>query len=155
YPTLLSLVGEPRVTIHEGMPLLDQAGALLPLPHDRVLFSETGEWLWATAAVPKDRLDYPPITGMAGLEHGRIVIDRKYYPVIRSAKHRVAVRWPYKLVYEPHKDAIAYHLYKDDEDPLEQHDLAEQKPDIAADLKEQLRLDMVRHPDLMSVRGYL
>jgi arylsulfatase A-like enzyme len=155
YPTILALIGEPPIAIHEGLALLDGAGSDVPPPPRRVLFSETGEWLWTTAAVPKDRLDYPPITGMAILEHGRIVIDRKYYPVIRSAKHRAAVRWPYKLTYEPQKSGVVYHLYKADEDPLEEHDITASQPKIAEELKRELMLDVVRHPDIMSVRDFI
>ncbi len=154
YPTLLSLVGERPVAIHEGIALLDARGGSVETPRDRVLFAETGEWLWPTAAVPEDRLEYPPITGMAKLEQGRIVIDRKYYPVIRSAKQRAAVRWPYKLTYEPRKSAVVYRLYKLDDDPFEERDVAAEQPQIAEELKRQLRLDVLRHPDVMSVRDY-
>jgi hypothetical protein len=155
YPTVLALIGEPPIALHEGLALLDTGGAVVPPPPDRVLFAETGEWLWTTAAVPKERLDYPPITGMATLEHGRIVIDRKFYPVIRSAKHRAAVRWPYKLTYEPRRAGVEHHLYKVDDDPLDEHDITAREPQIAEDLKRALRREVLRHPELMSVRDFL
>lgn len=154
YPSLLALIGESPIAIHEGTALFDSHGSLVAPSAARVHFAETGEWLWTTPAVPKDRLDYPPITGMATLEGSRIVIDRKYLPVIRSAKHRAAIRWPWKLTYAPRKTAVEYRLYKVDDDPLEQHDLATEEPKIFEELKAELRRDVLRHNELMSVRDY-
>lgn len=156
YPTILSLIGgEQPIAIHEGLPLLDGLGRLVPPPPDRVLFAETGEWLWTTPAVPKDRLEYPPITGMATLEHGRIVIDRRHLAAIRGAKHRAAIRWPYKLTYEPRKSAVEYHLYKADTDLTDDHDLIAKEPEIAAALKKELFRDLFRHPYVMNLRDYV
>jgi arylsulfatase A-like enzyme len=154
YPTLLSLLGERPVAVHEGIALLDRSGVTIAPPADRVHFAETGEWLWTTPAVPKDRLDYPPITGMATLERGRIVIDGKYMPVIRSAKHRAAFRYPYKLTYEPRKSSAEIHLYRIDQDPMEEHDIREREPQVAEELAKKLRLDVLRHAEIMDVRGY-
>lgn len=155
YPTLLSLIKEPGISIHEGVALLEESGSSTALPPNRTLFAETGEWLWTTPAVPKERIDYPPITGMAQLEHGRIVIHSKFVPVIRSAKHRAAIAAPYKLVYEPNKTGVTYHLYKIDEDPLEQHDLADREKATVERLKKELLLDIFRHTNLMSVRDFI
>ena len=154
YPTILALLGEAPIAVHEGLALLGRDGSLKPPPPARVHFAETGEWLWTTPAVPRDRLDYPPITGMATLEKGKIVIDRKYLPVIRAAKHRAAIRWPWKLLYAPRKKSVDYRLFKVDEDPLEQKDLATSEPAIFEELKNALRTDVLRHGDMMSVRDY-
>jgi len=144
YPTLLSLTGVPPIAIHEGVPLLDGAGA--PIAHaPRTLVVETGEWLWTTAAVPKDRLEYPPITALARLEGDRIAIDPKYEGVIRAAKHRAVLRAPYKLVYEPARGGVRHRLFDFEHDPLDTKDLAQERPEVLADLKEALRRSVLRH----------
>lgn len=154
YPTLLALLGERAVAVHEGVALLDSRGVLGQLRPDRVHFAETGEWLWTTPAVPKDRIEYPPITGMATLERGRIVIDPKHLPAIRAAKHRVAIRWPYKLLYAPRKSGVEWRLYKADEDLLDERDVSAVEPKIFEELKQALRFEVLRHANMMSVRDY-
>ncbi|MBN9160793.1 MAG: sulfatase-like hydrolase/transferase [Myxococcales bacterium] len=144
YPTLLSLLGWSPIAVHEGVALLTRKGRPATIP-ERTLFVETGEWLWTTAAVPKDRLVYPPITEIARLEDDRIAIDPKYEPVIRAAKHRAAIRAPYKLVYEPTADGARYRLFDFEKDPTDEHDLSASMPEIAARMKDELRKDVLRH----------
>lgn len=155
YPSLLALLREPPLALHEGRALFQADGAVLPATEERIFFAETGEWLWTTPAVPKERLEYPPITELATLEEGRIVIDRKFMPVIRAAKHRAAIRRPYKLVYEPRQSGVVYRLFDFEADPLDKNDLAEQRPEVVRELAEALRLHVLRHPHLLSVRDFI
>jgi arylsulfatase A-like enzyme len=150
YPTILSLLGEPPIVTHEGVPLLLRSGARATTP-ERIFTAETGEWLWTTSAVPKTRLEYPPITGLARIEKGRIEIDPKYDPVIRAGKHRAAIRWPYKLDYEPSADGVAWRLFKIDDDPFQDHDVTAEHPHEAAELRAALRQAVLRHPSVMAV----
>ncbi len=153
YPTILRLLGEPQIVTHEGVPLLASTGLQRP-PLPRTFTAETGEWLWTTNAVPKNRMEYPFITGLARLEKGRIEIDPKYDPVIRASKHRAALRWPYKLDYEPSSDGVAWRLFKLDDDPFQDRDVAAQYPREAADLKAALRKAVLRHPNVLAVGDY-
>lgn len=155
YPTLVDLLGMPRLSILEGTPLLDGEGAVLPAPAaPRVLTAETGEWLWTTAAVPKDRLEYPPVTTIAHLENDRISIDPKYEGTIRAAKHRVAIRAPYKLIYEPSRSGVKWRLFDFESDPLDAKDLAAERPEVLAELKEALRRSVLRHSRVLPVGDY-
>lgn len=152
YPTVTELLGLPKLSIMEGQPLLDEHGAVLPPPAKaRIHMVETGEWLWTTPAVPKDRLDYPPVTTLARLEGDRISIDPKYAGVIRAAKHRAAIRAPYKLVYEPSRAGVHWRLFDIDADPLDTKDLATEKPEVLAELKEALRRSVLRHASVLPV----
>jgi arylsulfatase A-like enzyme len=153
YPTLLALLGQPKVAPHEGLALLNPQGLPLPLaPRDH--FAESGEWLWPTPAVPQDRIAYPVITEMAKLERNQIVIDPKHLPAIRAAKHRVVIRPPYVLSYEPGASQVHYSLYQFDEDPLQTQDLAASKPELVAELKRSLFRSMLRHPQLLEMADY-
>ena len=153
-PTLRSMLGLTRIEVQEGLPLLTPAGTPIP-PPTRIFLAETGEWLWTTSAVPKDRIEYPPITGIAKLEKNRIVIDDKYLPVIRAAKHRAALRPPWKLSYEPSKDGVGIHLYKEDEDPTEEHDVKDKYPDIAKELKDELFANILSHPNMLRTGDFI
>jgi hypothetical protein len=153
-PTLRALLGLPRIEIHEGLALIQPQG-VLQKPPTRIFTAETGEWLWTTSAVPKDRLEYPPITGIAKLENNRIVIDTKYLPVIRAAKHRAALRPPWKLSYEPSKDGVGIHLYNEVEDPTELHDVKDAHPDITKELKDELFTSILAHPYMLRTGDYI
>jgi hypothetical protein len=153
YPTILSLLGHRPLAPQEGVALLDAKGRHKGLPA-RDFFSETGEWLWPTPAVPRDRIQYPVITELAQLEHGRIAIDSKYLPEIRAAKQRAVIRPPYKLMYEPGASEVRYHLYQFERDPFEAEDLAASQPELVSELKRSLRRSMLRHPELLEVAGY-
>lgn len=145
YPSLTALLQMEAVAIHEGQPLFMLDGRTrLMMP--RSFLVETGEWLWTTAAVPKDRLVYPPITEIARLEDDRIAIDPKYDAVIRAAKHRALIKAPYKLTYEPTRDVVNWHLYDFQNDPLDTKDLAATKPEVFAAMKEELRKGVLRQP---------
>ena len=152
YPTITELLGMPKLSIMEGQALLDETGAVVAPPaQPRVLMVETGEWLWTTAAVPKDRIDYPPVTTIAHLEGDRIAIDPKYEGVIRAAKHRAAIRPPYKLVYEPSRAGVHWRLFDFEADPLDTKDLAAQLPQVVEELKDALRRSVVRHSRVLPV----
>lgn len=150
YPTLLSVLDLGKVQIHEGLALIEPKGAYIP-PPVRTHVVETGEWLWNTAAVPKDRIEYPPITELAKLDRDRIVIDPKFEGVIRAAKYRAAIRVPYKLVYEPSRSGVRNRLFDIVADPLEQTDIAASHPEIVLELKASLRRDVLRHPSVLAV----
>ena len=152
-PTILSLLGHKPLAPQEGVPLLNAKGRHKGLP-ERDFFTETGEWLWPTPAVPRDRIAYPVITEIARLEHGRIAIDSKYLPEIRAAKQRAVIRPPYKLTYEPGASEVRYHLYQFERDPFEVEDLAASQPELVSDLKRSLEHSMLRHPQLLEVAGY-
>lgn len=155
YPTLTELIGLPRLAIMEGMPLLTATGDIVARPtQPRVHMVETGEWLWTTAAVPKDRIDYPPVTTLAHLEGERIAIDPKYAGVIRAAKHRAAIRAPYKLLYEPSRSGVRWRLFDFEADPFDTKDLAADKPEILSELKAALRRDVLRHANVLPVGDY-
>ena len=152
YPTITELLGIPKLSIMEGQALLDEHGAVLAKPGPpRVLMVETGEWLWTTAAVPKDRIEYPPVTTLARLEGDRIAIDPKYEGVIRAAKHRAAIRAPYKLVYEPSRAGVHWRLFDFEADPLDTKDLAAERPQVVEELKDALRRSVVRHSRVLPV----
>ncbi len=155
YPTLTELLGLPKLAINEGTALLESTGAVLRAPAaPRTLMVETGEWLWTTAAVPKDRLEYPPVTTLAHLESDRISIDPKYEGIIRAAKHRAAIRAPYKLLYEPSRSGVRWRLFDFEADPLDEHDVADQHPAVVAELKESLRRSVLRHSRVLPVGDY-
>lgn len=155
YPTITELIGLPRLAIMEGQAILDAGGAVAPPPKEpRIHIVETGEWLWATAAVPKDRIEYPPVTTLAHLEGDRIAIDPKYEGVIRAAKHRAAIRAPYKLIYEPRRSSVQWRLYDFEADPLDAHDLAAERPEVLAELKDALRRSVLRHARVLPVGDY-
>lgn len=153
YPTLLSLLGLPPIRVHEGTALIDDHGrATTPSPRVHVI--ETGEWLWTTAAVPKDRIDYPPITELAHLSGDRIMIDPKYEGLIRAAKHRAAIRAPYKLVYEPSRAGVRWRLFDFESDPLDLHDLAASKPEVLEELRAAVRKSVLRHSRVVPVDDF-
>jgi hypothetical protein len=142
---------------HEGLALLDRTGALTPPGQSserRTFFVETGEWLWPSAAVPTDRIDYPPITQIATLEHDRVVIDERFLPVLRAAKHRAAISPPFALFYEPRRSHPVYRLSKLDEDPWGDGDLSDRYPQRAAELRDALRRSVLRFSWMLDVEGY-
>jgi arylsulfatase A-like enzyme len=154
YPTLESLLGVPPLPIHEGVALLSTDGGRPEMPLARTFFAETGEWLWPTPAVPSERLDYPPITALASVERDRIVIEERFLPVIRAAKHRAAIMPPWKLVYRPGRAGVAWSLYDIEKDPFEATDLASSRPDVFAALKASLVRSVLRFPHMVSVEDH-
>jgi hypothetical protein len=153
YPTILALLGRKPLAPQEGIPLLDAKGRHKGLPQ-RDFFTETGEWLWPTPAVPPDRIAYPVITELAKLERGRIAIASKYLPEIRAAKQRAVIRPPYKLTYEPGASEVRYHLYQFEQDPFDTEDLAASQPELVSELKRALRQSMLRHPEILELADY-
>jgi len=154
YPTVLSLLGVPRPPVEEGVPLLLPDGGLFPIASDRVFFSETGEWLWPTAAVPADRIDYPPITALAAIERGRIVIEERFLPVIRAAKHRAAVAPPFKLVYRPTQNGVVWSLFDIERDPFEERDIKEANPEVMTKLRSLLVHSVLRFSHMTPMGDY-
>jgi arylsulfatase A-like enzyme len=154
YPTLLQLLGVPVPPVQEGVPLVDREGVVSFLPPATVFFAETGEWLWPTVAVPQHRVGYPPITELAKLENDRIVVDDRYMPVVRAAKHRAAIYPPFKLVYRPDRAGATYALYDIDNDPFDERDVSRDHPKMAEYLKTALRRSVLRHASMIEVDGY-
>jgi len=149
YPTLLALLGAPRPSVQEGVALLAPDGVPVALPGDRIFFAESGEWLWPTPAVPSARIAYPPITALARIEDGRIVIDEPQLPVIRAAKHRAALLPPFKLLYEPAPTGVEWRLYDIERDPWEEHDVSDRHPDVAERLRAALRHSVLRFSHML------
>ena len=154
YPTVLGLLDVARPPVQEGVALLRSDGAPAPLPEGRIFFAETGEWLWPTGAVPTDRIAYPPITALAAIEDGRVVIEERYLSVIRAAKHRVAILPPYKLVYRPTAAAAEWSLYDTARDPFDEHDISAKEPALAAKLRAALVRSVLRFPSMLAEGDY-
>jgi hypothetical protein len=144
YPTILALLGAARPPIQEGVALLTGEGLPVVPPSDRIFFAESGEWLWPTPAVPKARIAYPPITSLARIEGGRIVIDEPLLPVIRAAKHRAAILFPFKLLYEPTPTGVEWRLYDIERDPWDEQDVADLHPQVTERLRAALRHSVLR-----------
>ena len=149
YPTLLELLAVARPSVQEGIALLDREGVPMALPADRIFFAETGEWLWPTPAVPSARIDYPPITALAQIEQGRIVIDEQFLPVIRAAKHRAALLPPFKLLYAPSRRGVEWRLYDVERDPWDEHDVTDRYPEMAERLRTALRHSVLRFSHML------
>ncbi|HMJ56807.1 MAG TPA: sulfatase-like hydrolase/transferase [Polyangiaceae bacterium] len=154
YPTLLTLLDTARPPVQEGIALLTGHGAPVTPPADRIFFAETGEWLWPTPAVPSGRIAYPPITGLARIEQGRIVIEEPFLPVIRAAKHRMAFLPPFKLLYAPKKGGVEWRLYDIERDPSEEHDVTGRHPDVAERLRAALRHSVLRFSHMLPVEDF-
>lgn len=154
YPTLLSLLQKAPVATHEGFRLLDAAGNLVRPPRERTFFFETGEWLWPTAAVPSDRIDYPSLEGLLTEDDGVLTIDPRYLPTIRAAKYRGVFAPPWKLLYEPGRSAVRYQLFDTAADPLEREDLAETHPEEVRRLRDALRRHVARNSSILAVGDY-
>jgi hypothetical protein len=154
YPTILTLLGVPVPVVQEGTVLLEPDGTPATLSPGRVFFAETGEWLWPTVAVPPDRVAYPPITELAKLENDRIVVDDRYMPVVRAAKHRAAISPPYKLVYRPDRAGATYALFDIESDPFDERDISPEQPELAERLKAALKRSVLRHAPMIEVDGY-
>jgi len=149
YPTLLALLGAARPPVQEGVALLAHDGVPVALPADRIFFAESGEWLWPTPAVPSARIAYPPITVLARIEEGRIVIDEPHLPVIRAAKHRAALLPPFKLIYVPAPTGVEWRLYDIERDPWEEHEVTDGHPDVAERLRAALRHSVLRFSHML------
>jgi hypothetical protein len=150
YPTVLSLLGAPPLPIHEGAALLANDGRAT-VPDLRTFFVETGEWLWPTPAVPAERLVYPPITVLAEVARDRIVIGERFLPVIRAAKHRAAIRPPWKLVYRPGPKGATWSLYDVERDPLDTTDVGGENAEVFAELKGALVHSVLRFSHMVAV----
>ena len=155
YPTLLTLLGVARPSVQEGIALMTAGGAPIAPPVDRIFFAESGEWLWPTPAVPAARIVYPPITTLARIEEGRIVIDEPHLPVIRAAKHRAALLPPFKLLYAPAPLGVEWRLYDMERDPWEEHDVTDRHPDVAERLREALRHSVLRFSHMLPAGDFL
>ena len=149
YPTLLALLDVARPPVQEGIALLAHDGAPVALPRDRIFFAESGEWLWPTPAVPAARIEYPPITALARIEEGRIVIDESHLPAIRAAKHRAAIWPPFKLLYVPTPSAVEWRLYDVEKDPFDEHDVSDRYPEVAERLRAALRHSVLRFSHML------
>ncbi|HMI87076.1 MAG TPA: hypothetical protein VK550_23435, partial [Polyangiaceae bacterium] len=137
------------LALQEGVALLAGEGVPVPPPEGRIFFAESGEWLWPTSAVPSARIVYPPITALAQIEQGRIVIDEPFLPVIRAAKHRAAILPPFKLLYMPAPGAVEWRLYDIERDPWDEHDVTDRYPEVAERLRTALRHSVLRFSHML------
>jgi hypothetical protein len=91
---------------------------------------------------------------MATVERDRIVIEERFLPVIRAAKHRAALLPPWKLVYRPGPASVAWSLYDVEHDPFEVHDLGDAHPDKVSELRSALVHSVLRFSHMIAVGDY-
>ncbi|HEY9151176.1 MAG: sulfatase-like hydrolase/transferase [Gammaproteobacteria bacterium] len=138
-PTLLSLCGKPVPSTMEGVSLADCLDGSLPptLP----AYNESGIWLTDLPGMPRDHLRYPNLLQLLDIpDHGSgtFAIRKDYQDLIIEAKDRMIRLDRWKLTYQPTRTAALYSLYDLESDPGCRHDVIDQHPKIAQELKELL-----------------
>jgi arylsulfatase A-like enzyme len=140
-PTLAELLTNDKIPDSDGISLVTALnGAAIP---DLPVYSETGLWFnkLVDQWLAQNRMAYPDVTEL--LYYDRVhdddlVIKKAYEKVVVAAKHRMLIRYPYKLIYVPQRDGVRLYLFDIERDPLEQNDLAPSEPDIVANLFKEL-----------------
>ena len=136
-PTLLELVGLPRVESMQGVslaPLLRGEPLEVELP----AFNETGVWLTDLPGTPPNHLRYPHLPELLEIPDkrvGMISLKQKYVDIIIAAKDRMVRVGDWKLTYQPLIDGAIYRLFNIREDPGCLRNVIEQYPDVGAQLK--------------------
>ena len=132
-PTLLRL-------LHVAAPPMDGVSLFEPLPPNRTVFAETTTWLGGSADRPPNTILYPPIIDLLEPEQGShaLVMRRRYSDIAVTAKMREARQGPWQLIYTPTPDGTEFQLFNLDTDPFEQHDILNDHPAVADDLKHRL-----------------
>lgn len=138
-PTLAALAGvAPAPTDGTSLePLLRGEKASLDLD----AFGETEFWFTDSGPgfEPAERLPYPGITGSTDLaDDGDIFLQPAWQDTIIVAKHRAIRTARNKLVYQPTRDGVRWHLYDLVADPDERHDLVGARPPILDELRARL-----------------
>jgi arylsulfatase A-like enzyme len=157
-PTIYALTGVPPPGDLDGRSLAPAiAGQGVA---SQLAYAETD--LWFTEDIPalpsELRLPYPGIAELTEVDtqHGdELVLRRAMRPLTIVAKHRMVRDENYKLVYVPTRKGVRWLLFDTREDPSEQHDLADTRPDVLARLEGELWAWMERDPDMTERGGYL
>jgi arylsulfatase A-like enzyme len=135
-PTLLELAGLPAVASMQGV-------SLVPLMRGETLetlpaFNETGVWLTDLPGTPMNHLRYPHLPELLEIPNkkiGMISLKPKYVDIIIAAKDRMVRVGDWKLTYQPLTDSAMYRLFNIREDPGCLHNVMEQQPRTAEQLK--------------------
>jgi arylsulfatase A-like enzyme len=138
-PTLAALAGvAPAPTDGTSLePLLRGDKTTLDLD----AYGETEFWFTDSGPgfEPDQRLPYPGITGSTDLaEDGDIFLQPVWQDTIVVAKHRDIRTARYKLVYQPTREGVRWHLFDLAADPDERKDLAPAHPPILDELRTRL-----------------
>ena len=136
-PTLLELAGLPVPDFVQGVslvPLMRGESLETELP----AFNETGVWLTDLPGTPMNHLRYPHLPELLEIPNkkiGMISLKPKYVDIIIAAKDRMVRVGDWKLTYQPLTDGAIYRLFNIREDPGCLHNVMEQHPRIAEQLK--------------------
>jgi arylsulfatase A-like enzyme len=136
-PTLLDLAGLPAAESMQGV-------SLVPLMRGETLekelpaFNETGVWLTDLPGTPANHLRYPHLPELLEIldkRIGMISLKAKYVDIIIAAKDRMVRVGDWKLTYQPLIGGAMYRLFNIREDPGCLHNVMEQHPRTAEQLK--------------------
>jgi arylsulfatase A-like enzyme len=136
-PTLLDLAGLPAMESMQGVslaPLMRGETLDMELP----AFNETGVWLTDLPGTPTNHLRYPHLPELLEIPDkriGMISLKPKYVDIIIAAKDRMVRVGDWKLTYQPLIDGAMYRLFNIREDPACLHNVMEQHPQTADQLK--------------------
>ena len=87
--------------------------------------------------------------------HDDIALSERFTELVTVAKHRALRTDDWKLIYRPTRGGARFSLFDMHSDPGEQHDLAEQRPEIVAKLRATL-FDLVsRDPSVTVENGFI
>jgi arylsulfatase A-like enzyme len=147
-PTLLELAGvaQPTPSTFDGASLAklwttEARGE--PSPPDREVFMETGLWFVDKGDdfFQKLRLPYPDLISLMRIDtatNHEVVLREEFAGVVETAKHRALYLDGYKLIYMPTPSGIVFELFDPKADPLNEHNLASERPADLERLKTRL-----------------
>ncbi len=159
-PTLLSLLGQslpPDGVPLDGVdlrPLLAGEKSSLGL----AAFHETELWFTASGPgfEPDKRLPYPAVTSTTAVDaHDDIALSERFSELVTVAKHRALRTEDWKLIYRPTRAGARFSLFDMHRDAQEQHDLAEQYPEIVEKLRAALFELVARDPSVTIENGFI
>jgi arylsulfatase A-like enzyme len=136
-PTLLELAGLPVPDFVQGVslvPLMRGESLETELP----AFNETGVWLTDLPGTPTNHLRYPHLPELLEIPNkkiGMISLKPKYVDIIIAAKDRMVRVGDWKLTYQPLTGGALYRLFNIREDPGCLHNVMQQHPQTAEQLK--------------------
>jgi len=121
------------------VPYMDGADNLSDLP----AYTETGLWFVhdGPGFFQRERIHYPDVTGTCWFEkyyNYEIVLRDEWYNLTETAKHRMLIYGPWKIIYMPLHEGVEWELYNIEADPREEHDLAGQNPPELEVMKKRL-----------------
>lgn len=140
-PTLLELAGAAPAAGMDGVSLagcLTTDGACPELD----AFNETGIWIANIPGLPDDHQRYPDLLELMEVPDrasGTLAIKPEYCAAILAAKDRMIRHGRWKLVYQPLDTGHALKLFDLEADPACRQNVAEQYPQVMADLWERLQ----------------